>query len=83
MASLHLLLGMLETVRVPGEERSRIADTKLPGNFHALILYRTPEEEGAAHAAEDRMVKRALALGGTCKSGKLRHSPSYRSTLRV
>ncbi|EJD42764.1 hypothetical protein AURDEDRAFT_168294 [Auricularia subglabra TFB-10046 SS5] len=36
------------------------------GNFHALILYRTPEQEAAAHAAEDRMVKRAVALGGTC-----------------
>lgn len=36
------------------------------GNFHSLILYRTPEQEEAAHAAEDRIVKRAIALGGTC-----------------
>lgn len=36
------------------------------GNFHAAILYRTPDEERKAREAEDRMVKRALALGGTC-----------------
>ncbi|KZV88695.1 FAD-binding domain-containing protein [Exidia glandulosa HHB12029] len=36
------------------------------GNFHSLLLHRTPEEEAKAQAAQDRMVKRAIALGGTC-----------------
>ncbi|KAI8978891.1 FAD-linked oxidase-like protein [Trametes punicea] len=36
------------------------------GNFHALLLFRDDEELEAAHAAVDRMVKRAIALDGTC-----------------
>ncbi|CDO70812.1 hypothetical protein BN946_scf184801.g3 [Trametes cinnabarina] len=36
------------------------------GNFHALLLFRNEEELEAAHAAVDRMVKRAIALDGTC-----------------
>ncbi|KAH9851657.1 FAD-linked oxidase-like protein [Lenzites betulinus] len=36
------------------------------GNFHALILFRDDAELEKAHAAVDRMVKRAIALDGTC-----------------
>ncbi|VDC07088.1 unnamed protein product [Peniophora sp. CBMAI 1063] len=36
------------------------------GNFHAGIFYSTPEEEKAAREVVHRMVKRALALDGTC-----------------
>ncbi|KAJ2913929.1 hypothetical protein MD484_g6483, partial [Candolleomyces efflorescens] len=36
------------------------------GNFHALILFKTEEEKERAHEAVRRMVKRAIALDGTC-----------------
>lgn len=36
------------------------------GNFHALILFKTEEEQERAHQAVSRMVKRAIALDGTC-----------------
>ncbi|KAI0632542.1 FAD-linked oxidase-like protein [Trametes polyzona] len=36
------------------------------GNFHALILFRDEEELKRTHEAVDRMVKRAIALDGTC-----------------
>ncbi|KAJ7020023.1 FAD-linked oxidase-like protein [Mycena alexandri] len=36
------------------------------GNFHALLLYKTEEELDVAKIVADRMVKRALALDGTC-----------------
>ncbi|RXW24528.1 hypothetical protein EST38_g1350 [Candolleomyces aberdarensis] len=36
------------------------------GNFHALILFKTDEERERAHKAVSRMVKRAIALDGTC-----------------
>ncbi|TDL17853.1 hypothetical protein BD410DRAFT_753866 [Rickenella mellea] len=36
------------------------------GNFHALLLFRTDEELEAARHAVHRMVKRAIALDGTC-----------------
>ncbi|KAJ3516864.1 hypothetical protein NMY22_g14101 [Coprinellus aureogranulatus] len=36
------------------------------GNFHALILFKTEEEQERAHQAVRRMVKRAIALDGTC-----------------
>ncbi|KAI0820474.1 FAD-linked oxidase-like protein [Trametes gibbosa] len=36
------------------------------GNFHALILFRDDAELEKAHEAVDRMVKRAIALDGTC-----------------
>ncbi|KAJ7162106.1 FAD-binding domain-containing protein [Mycena filopes] len=36
------------------------------GNFHALLLYKTKEELSVAKIVADRMVKRALALDGTC-----------------
>ncbi|EIW51562.1 uncharacterized protein TRAVEDRAFT_61639 [Trametes versicolor FP-101664 SS1] len=36
------------------------------GNFHALLLFRNDQELEDAHAAVDRMVKRAIALDGTC-----------------
>ncbi|TFK33515.1 FAD-linked oxidase-like protein [Crucibulum laeve] len=36
------------------------------GNFHAMLLYKTDEELERAKEIADRMVKRALALDGTC-----------------
>ncbi|KAI0260645.1 FAD-linked oxidase-like protein [Gloeopeniophorella convolvens] len=36
------------------------------GNFHALLLFRTDEELKKVRALVHRMVKRALALDGTC-----------------
>ncbi|KAF8192120.1 FAD-linked oxidase-like protein [Pholiota molesta] len=36
------------------------------GNFHALILFKTDEEKEKARALVSRMVKRAIALDGTC-----------------
>jgi len=36
------------------------------GNFHALILFRDTEEREKARQAVHRMVKRAIALDGTC-----------------
>ena len=36
------------------------------GNFHALILFKTDEEKMKAKELVHRMVKRAIALGGTC-----------------
>jgi len=36
------------------------------GNFHALILFRTDEEKSKADELVHRMVKRAIALEGTC-----------------
>ena len=38
------------------------------GNFHALILFKTDEEKVKAKELVHRMVKRAIALDGTCKS---------------
>jgi D-lactate dehydrogenase (cytochrome) len=37
------------------------------GNFHALLLFRTDEEYEIAKGAVHRMVKRAIALDGTCE----------------
>ena len=53
------------------------------GNFHAILLIdeNDPEEVRRAQEAADRMVERALALGGTCTGehgigvGKLTHMP--------
>ncbi|KZV67230.1 FAD-binding domain-containing protein, partial [Peniophora sp. CONT] len=36
------------------------------GNFHAGVFYRNPQEERAATGVVHKMVKRALALDGTC-----------------
>ncbi|KAG6878896.1 hypothetical protein C0992_006833 [Termitomyces sp. T32_za158] len=36
------------------------------GNFHALLLFRNDEEAKIAKAAVNRMVRRALAMDGTC-----------------
>ncbi|KAK2462670.1 hypothetical protein APHAL10511_005286 [Amanita phalloides] len=36
------------------------------GNFHAQLLFRTEEERAVVQAAVHRMVKRAIALDGTC-----------------
>ncbi|KJA24402.1 hypothetical protein HYPSUDRAFT_200621 [Hypholoma sublateritium FD-334 SS-4] len=36
------------------------------GNFHALILFKTDEERERTKALVSRMVKRAIALDGTC-----------------
>ena len=35
------------------------------GNFHCLVPYSTPAEAAACHAAEDRMISRVIAAGGT------------------
>ena len=37
------------------------------GNFHALVLFRTDEEKSKADEVVHRMVKRAIALEGTCE----------------
>jgi D-lactate dehydrogenase (cytochrome) len=37
------------------------------GNFHALILFKTDEEQEKARELVHRMVKRAIALDGTCE----------------
>lgn len=54
------------------------------GNFHALILFKTDEEKERAHEAVRRMVKRAIALDGTCKflssSHLLRDAKPYLGT---
>lgn len=36
------------------------------GNFHALVLFTSDNEFARAKAVVDRMVKRAVALDGTC-----------------
>ncbi|KAF8727625.1 hypothetical protein AX14_007190 [Amanita brunnescens Koide BX004] len=36
------------------------------GNFHAQLLFRTAEEEEVVRQAVHRMVKRAIAMDGTC-----------------
>ena len=36
------------------------------GNFHALILFQTEEEKQKVKELVHRMVKRAIALDGTC-----------------
>ena len=36
------------------------------GNFHSLILFQTEEEKQKAKELVHRMVKRAIALDGTC-----------------
>src|SRR6267142_5111387 len=38
------------------------------GNFHTLLMFRTDEELNTVHGLVRRMVERALALDGTCKS---------------
>lgn len=38
------------------------------GNFHALLLFKTDEELVTARELVHRMVKRAIALDGTCQS---------------
>jgi len=35
------------------------------GNFHVMLLY-TDKQAGIAHAANERLVARALSMGGTC-----------------
>jgi FAD/FMN-containing dehydrogenases len=37
------------------------------GNFHALLLFCTEKEKAIAQEAVHRMVKRAIALDGTCR----------------
>lgn len=37
-----------------------------PGNFHSLMLFQDESELPGINAASDRLVKRALALEGTC-----------------
>ena len=37
------------------------------GNFHAQLLFRTAEEEEVVRQAVHRMVKRAIAMDGTCE----------------
>ena len=44
------------------------ADRTLPGNFHTFLAFKTDEELKAVRGLVHRMVKRALALDGTCKS---------------
>ena len=36
------------------------------GNFHAVLLFKTDEEKAKAKEVVHRMVKRAIALDGTC-----------------
>jgi D-lactate dehydrogenase (cytochrome) len=49
------------------------------GNFHCLVPYATAAEEAACHAAEERMIQRAIAAGGTVSGehgvgmGKIQH----------
>ena len=49
------------------------------GNFHCLVPYSTPAEAAACHAAEDRMIARVIAAGGTVSGehgvgmGKVEH----------
>ena len=49
------------------------------GNFHCLVPYSTPAEAAACHAAEDRMISRVIAAGGTVSGehgvgmGKIAH----------
>jgi D-lactate dehydrogenase (cytochrome) len=38
------------------------------GNFHALLMFKTDEELNTVRGLVHRMVERALALDGTCKS---------------
>lgn len=41
------------------------------GNFHAQLLFRTAEEEEVVRQAVHRMVKRAIAMDGTCERSSL------------
>jgi len=49
------------------------------GNFHALLPYRSAEEERRCHEAEARLIRRAIAAGGTVSGehgvgmGKIEH----------
>ena len=49
------------------------------GNFHCLVPYSSPAEAAACHAAEDRMISRVIAAGGTVSGehgvgmGKIEH----------
>ena len=43
------------------------------GNFHALLLFKDDEELEKVRGAVHRMVERAIALDGTCKSTYLFH----------
>ena len=49
------------------------------GNFHCLVPYSSPAEAAACHAAEDRMIARVIAAGGTVSGehgvgmGKIAH----------
>ncbi|KAJ6629453.1 FAD-linked oxidase-like protein [Mycena sp. CBHHK59/15] len=45
---------------------SMIAGHAGDGNFHALLLYRTNQELDVAKVVSERMVRRAIALDGTC-----------------
>lgn len=38
------------------------------GNFHSLMLFETEEEKELVKGLVDRMVRRAIALEGTCMS---------------
>lgn len=58
--------------------RSTIVGHVGDGNFHALILFDREKELEAASDAVHRLVRRAIALDGTCKyclpySNKLRY----------
>jgi len=37
------------------------------GNFHAMLLFSTAEEFQKAKGVVDRVVRRAIALDGTCQ----------------
>ena len=43
-----------------------VADDVLAGNFHTALVFKDDSEMDHIHAAVDRMVKRAIALDGTC-----------------
>lgn len=49
------------------------------GNFHAQLLFRTAEEEEVVRQAVHRMVKRAIAMDGTCKRSSCRLCPARMS----
>ena len=45
--------------------KPRVTDMRT-GNFHTALVFREDHEVDAIHGAVDRMVKRAIALDGTC-----------------
>ena len=65
----HLPRLVLETKKDLAEAglKSTIVGHVGDGNFHALILFHSPEELQSVSEAVHRLVHRAIGMDGTCK----------------